>query len=117
MATLKSLIGVAVVFVAIHIASAQFIGMTVECKPKTIAHLVSYTGCTSRQISLDICEGTCRSLSEILMQKPWYAAVCQCCKRTSVVVRKVELSCNYGSSKIVNVPSVAGCKCQLCRSI
>jgi len=112
---LKTVLALGIVFGALHFSTAQFGGMKIDCKQRTVPHLVSDSGCTSKQINVNICEGTCRSLSEILMKRPWYNTYCQCCKQTGLDYIPVELGCG-NTKRIFNIPSVKGCSCKACSS-
>lgn len=112
---LKIMLSVLVVLVALHFTTAQFDGMVIDCRPKTVPHQVTEAGCTPKDIFVNICEGTCRSLSEILMQRPWHNTLCQCCRTDVLENIPVQLDC--GNEKLIhNVPSVKSCKCKKCQS-
>ncbi|KXJ18615.1 hypothetical protein AC249_AIPGENE8930 [Exaiptasia diaphana] len=111
----KSILLVTVLFSALHINEAQFNGMIIDCKPRKVPHLVQRNSCTSKEIFIEICEGTCRSLTAILMNKPLHNVLCECCKHTGLEYRNVELSCG-GRKEIERIPSVTGCQCKVCSS-
>lgn len=112
---IKSILLVTVLFVAFHITEAQFNGMVIDCQPKTVQHLVTKNSCTPENIFIKICEGTCRSLSEIQMNKPLYNVLCECCKHTGLEYINVYLACG-NTKQIARIPSVTGCKCKVCSS-
>lgn len=113
---LKILTSMVLLLAVIQVIAAQFDGMKIECKLKDVTRTVSRTGCTPKQVVVSACEGTCRSLSAILMKDPWYETLCECCKRTGTNKKRVSLNCK-GSSHTEEVLSASSCKCQRCRTI
>jgi hypothetical protein len=110
----KLFLGIASLLGVIHVITAQFKGMKVECKPKDVTRLVSHPGCIPKEVVVSACQGTCRSLSAILMKEPWFETICECCKRTSTTKKQVTLTCQGGQSHSEYVLSANGCKCQQC---
>lgn len=59
------------------------------------------------------CRGTCRSLSTITMNFPWYKTKCQCCKASGL--KPEVIHCSNGSKD--EVFHADGCSCQDCLGV
>lgn len=86
-----------------------------NCKPADYKHVVKRSGCTSKEVGVKSCLGTCRSEEIVLDRHPFFVSHCRCCIPTNTKQVRVELSCsNPQSTKVVWVPSVTACMCQTC---
>ena len=63
-----------------------------------------------KDVAVKKCRGTCRSLSKITMNFPWYKTKCECCKASGW--RPEVISCSDGSKEKVFHPK--GCSCEDC---
>lgn len=66
--------------------------------------------CGGQDVSVTKCRGTCRSVSRITMNFPFYKTTCECCKVAGW--RKEVKTCNDGSKQ--EVFHAKGCSCQKC---
>lgn len=89
-----------------HVTCSIFEDMGVTCELEQESVRV----CDNQEVKVNKCRGTCRSLSRIIMTKPWYRTTCACCKSERSTYKTV--SCNDGSVK--KIFSAVSCQCQMC---
>ena len=87
---------------------------TSTCAMATMDKHVSHPGCTAVTIPVTVCQGSCKSISSPLMDKPWFTTSCKCCRRTDDEVRTVELMCSDGATVEKNIVFVRDCECKPC---
>lgn len=76
----------------------------VTCEPEE--EIISVCG---KATAVKKCRGTCRSLSFITMNFPWYETKCECCKASRWRLEVVH--CKHGKEEIVHAH---GCSCKNC---
>ncbi|KAL9958584.1 hypothetical protein ACROYT_G035617, partial [Oculina patagonica] len=89
-----------------HVTWANWAQWGVTCEPE--AEMIKI--CGGDDFTVTKCRGTCKSMSKITMNFPFYKTECQCCKSTGW--RDEVISCADGSTK--KVSHATGCTCQTC---
>lgn len=77
----------------------------VTCEPED--EIISVCG---KATAVKKCRGTCRSLSFITMNFPWYETKCECCKASGWRLEVVH--CKHGRTEVI--VHADGCSCKNC---
>ena len=92
----------------------------VTCASKKGKLTVAVPTCLTRQITVDICEGTCSSGSGPAPDGPSTVKICNCCSSWRTKTHRVQLYCRGDDGKIVkkfhDVEAALTCTCKPCKS-
>jgi len=109
--------GQCMIFVSL-LFTKEYLSVHTHCTPKlTKVKIPLHNSCPKLEVTMQKCQGYCRSYTMPLLKPPYISRNCKCCKPTTVQHRNHVIACNNGVNRTVSIPTHVECKCRMCQPL